>query len=106
MDEKVERILKEIKRYLKERYGNKIKKVILYGSYARGEATEDSDVDVLIVVSDDLDPKVVRRSLEPLIGEFYVRDLEIVTIFPVRESDFEHKQSDFLINVRKEGIPV
>ncbi len=106
MDKKIERILKELKRYLNGKYGDKIKKVILYGSYARGEAIEDSDVDVLVVVSDDLDPKEVRRSLEPLIGEFYVRDLEIVTIFPVRESDFGHKQSDFLINVRREGIAV
>ena len=106
MDENVERILREIKRNLKERYGDGIKKVILYGSYARGEATEESDIDVLVVVSDDLDPREVRRSLEPLIGDFYVKDLEIVTIFPVRESDFEHKQSDFLINVRKEGIAV
>ena len=106
MDEKIERILNEIKRYLEERYGEGIRKVILYGSHARGEATEDSDVDVMVVVSDDLDPKEVRRSLEPLIGEFYVRDLEIVTVFPVRESDFEHKQSDILINVRKEGIVV
>ena len=106
MDEKVEKILKEIKRYLEEKYGDGIRKVILYGSYARGEATEDSDVDVMVVVSDDLDPKEVRRSLEPLIGEFYVKDLEIVTVFPVRESDFEHKQSDFLINVRREGITV
>ena len=54
MDEKVEKILKEIKRYLEEKYGDKIKKVILYGSYARGEATEDSDVDVLVVVDDSL----------------------------------------------------
>ncbi len=106
MDEKVEKILKEIKRYLEEKYGDKIKKVILYGSYARGEATEDSDVDVLVVVSDDLDPDDVEEYLVPLIGNFLAYWGELVTTIVIKESEFLKEQSDFLINVRKEGIPV
>ena len=106
MDEKVEKILKEIKRYLKDRYGNKIKKVILYGSYARGEATEDSDVDVLIVVSDDLDPDEVEEYLAPLIGNFLAYWGELVPAIVIKDSEFLKEQSDFLINVRKEGIAV
>jgi len=39
--------LAAISRRLKEQYGAQI--VILYGSYARGEANEDSDVDLLVV---------------------------------------------------------
>ena len=41
-----ERLLK-ISERLKEKYG--AERVILYGSYARGEATEDSDVDLLVI---------------------------------------------------------
>ena len=33
-----------------ERYKDKIDSIILFGSVARGEAKEDSDIDVLIVV--------------------------------------------------------
>lgn len=39
-------------------YGTHLKRVILYGSYARGDYTEDSDVDIMILVDlpeDDLD---------------------------------------------------
>src|SRR6266498_4931718 len=39
--------LAAISRRLKEQYG--AEKVILFGSYARGEATEDSDVDLLVI---------------------------------------------------------
>lgn len=39
--------LAAISRRLKEQYG--AQKVILFGSYARGEATEDSDVDILVI---------------------------------------------------------
>jgi uncharacterized protein len=34
------------------RFGERLTRLILFGSYARGEATEDSDVDLLIVVKD------------------------------------------------------
>ncbi len=39
--------LREISDRLKKEYH--AQKVILYGSYARGEATEDSDVDLLVI---------------------------------------------------------
>lgn len=31
-------------------YGSHIKSVILYGSYARGDYTEDSDIDIMILL--------------------------------------------------------
>ncbi len=39
--------VEEISERLKEEYGAQA--VILFGSYARGEATEDSDVDILVI---------------------------------------------------------
>ena len=50
MDPKVKRLVEQVKAFLHERYGEGIKRVILYGSHARGEATKDSDVDVLVLV--------------------------------------------------------
>ncbi|EDY34720.1 hypothetical protein ABOONEI_2550 [Aciduliprofundum boonei T469] len=99
MDEKVERILKEIKRYLKEKYGDKIKKVILYGSYARGEATEDSDVD------DSLNEWDVLDYLAPLLGKF-MDDGFVVTTIPVREMEYNEYPLEFFYHVKKEGIPI
>jgi predicted nucleotidyltransferase len=37
---------------LAERFGDRLALVRLYGSYARGEAWEESDVDVLVLVED------------------------------------------------------
>lgn len=105
MEKKIERILKEIKRYLKEKYGEKIKKVILYGSYARGDATEDSDVDVMIVISDDLDNSEVLNYLIPLLSKFM--DLgEVVVPIIVDEKTWMDYPLDFLYNVRREGVEV
>ena len=48
-----ERVLREIKRIVMEEAGKlgiRVEKVILFGSRARGEAREDSDWDILVVV--------------------------------------------------------
>ena len=39
-------------RLLRERYGDKVERVILFGSVARGKYEEDSDVDILVVARD------------------------------------------------------
>jgi predicted nucleotidyltransferase len=35
---------------LVEKFGARLRELVLFGSYARGEANEDSDVDVLVVI--------------------------------------------------------
>ncbi|MBI4699583.1 MAG: nucleotidyltransferase domain-containing protein [Deltaproteobacteria bacterium] len=42
--------LEQLARRLRELFGDRLRELRLYGSYARGEASEDSDVDVLVVV--------------------------------------------------------
>jgi len=43
-------IIDEFARRVRERLGDHVKHVILYGSHARGDASSDSDYDVLVVV--------------------------------------------------------
>ena len=42
--------LPDLRARLAALYGDRLVRVVLFGSYARGEATEDSDVDVLVVL--------------------------------------------------------
>jgi predicted nucleotidyltransferase len=44
--------LRRFRSRLAERFGERLREVVLFGSYARGEAHEESDVDVLVVVDD------------------------------------------------------
>jgi predicted nucleotidyltransferase len=66
--------LDEIVERIKERFHPE--KIILFGSYARGEATEDSDIDLLIVAETDLLPRerfpAVRRLLSDIPASFDV----------------------------------
>ena len=51
MDKQIYSIITEYKQRLEDS-GVKVKKIVLYGSYAWGKAREESDID-LVVVSDD-----------------------------------------------------
>jgi hypothetical protein len=64
------------------------RRVILFGSRARGDHRPDSDIDLLVVVDDDApDDKVtVRAGFESRRG-----CPEIADVFPVRESTFRRK---------------
>jgi predicted nucleotidyltransferase len=66
------------------------KQIILFGSYARGKITEDSDLDVLIVAGDEVEN--TRRESVRLRGA--LKEIEMpIDIVVVRESTFQ-KLSD------------
>jgi predicted nucleotidyltransferase len=49
-------ILRRFRATLDEIYGNRIERVVLCGSRARGDAGRDSDYDIAIFIKDDLGP--------------------------------------------------
>ena len=106
MDQKVKRLVDRVKVHLTERYGEHIKKVILYGSYARGEATEDSDVDVLVLVDQSLKPSEVHESMSDLLYDIVLEEGELVSVIVIPEGFFDSHNLPFMLNVRKEGVMV
>ncbi len=106
MDPKIIRLIDQVKAHLYERYGEGIKRVVLYGSYARGEQTEDSDVDVLVLVAPSLNPREVRDSLSDLLYDMLLDEGELVSVVVLTENHFEERNLPFMLNVRKEGITV
>jgi len=50
-----ERAIKEFVQALKSKYRDRVRRIILFGSYARGDYTEESDIDILIVGDVDFD---------------------------------------------------
>ena len=55
----VDMILNEIVDRVRPVFGEKLKKVVLYGSYARGDYDAESDVDVMFMIDED-DNEIVK----------------------------------------------
>ena len=92
-----DRVVKEL--------GNRINAIILYGSVARGEAGEESDIDVLIVGRD----KEVRSKVSEISYEIdYENSFEtfITSVYYTKE-EIEHRikvRSSFIFEVLKDGV--
>ena len=105
-EEKLKASVNQIKEHLIKLYGKKIKQVILYGSHVRGEATGVSDIDILVVVDDSLNPFEVRKSLSDLLFDILLEERELVSVIAVPEHFFENYNFPFILNVKEEGVVV
>ena len=65
----IEAVLKKHKKKLKEKYG--IREIGIFGSYLRGEAKEDSDLDILV----DFEPEARVSLLDFVELENYLSDM-------------------------------
>lgn len=105
MNENVSHALKMLKARLEELYGERLKSLILYGSWARGDATEDSDIDIIVVLEGKVSPgREIERMIDAITDILLERN-ELISIYPVSEDDYERVNSPLMINVRREGVP-
>ena len=106
MDERIKRLVEQLKDRLIKRYGKKVRKVIIYGSLVRGEATRDSDIDVVVLVDEALNPFEVRESLSDLLFDMLLKEGELVSVIVLPEHFFENYNYPFMLNVKREGVNV
>ena len=58
--------LSQLARGLRELYGDRFRGLVLYGSYARGEAAEGSDVDLLVLLDGPVQSVRELLRMEPV----------------------------------------
>jgi len=97
-------ILREVKEKLIEILGDDLVEVILFGSYARGEAKEDSDVDVLVVVKRKLTLEEHDKLSE--VTEEYILEKGLVLSLIVYPVNPRMEHDPLIWNVKVEGIKV
>jgi len=102
---KIDRIIKEFKEKNKKLYGNRLKGLVLYGSWARGEGTEHSDIDLAVILEGEVIPGKEIDKMIDIITEIGLKYKILISVYPVSENIFYTAKSPLLINIRKEGIP-
>lgn len=107
MANEMQNLISEYVAAVKKIYGEHLKQVILYGSYARGDYTKDSDVDIMLLV--DLDETELDNFSDALseLGFDYNVEYDIWMMPIVKNKKTFLHWSDvypFYKNVKTEGI--
>ena len=106
MSEKVKTILAQLRRRFERLYGDRLVRMILFGSQARGDSDDGSDIDVLVVLAGHVSPcEEISRTIDDLAELSGQNDVVIACVF-MDEDRFLHRNGPLLRNVRKEGIPI
>jgi len=102
----IQKLLKELKQGLIHLYGERLKGVYLYGSYARGDFDEGSDLDVLVILNDFERAPAELDFTDDLMGNLSLEYL--ITISPVfmREKDWLTADKPLLRNIRVDAVAV
>lgn len=102
-------VLKEVKNASERLYGDSLSKIILYGSYARGDNTEESDIDIMIIL--DCNEEEIRRFRNQTAEMASDISLEQEVFLSVLLRDKQHFENyldvlPFYKNIEREGIAV
>ena len=102
-------ILDDVKRMASELFGDKLKEIILYGSYARNQQTKESDVDIMFIFADDRDEIVKYRDrIVDIMVDLSLKYDVVVSITENSVEDFKEYVNyvPFYSNVYNEGVEI
>jgi len=104
--EQVVRLVREFRQRLVPVYAERLKGVYLYGSYARGEADEDSDIDVAVVLAGPVNRAEERRRTSELRAELSLRESCVLMPFFLSEDEYSRTPYAIHRSILREGVPV
>jgi predicted nucleotidyltransferase len=101
----ISNILKSLKGDLKEALGEKLSEVILFGSYSRGDFTQYSDIDLLILIDSELG-KEETQIVDDLIASYSLRYDVVISGIVYPAEAYRLFNTPFLQNVKEEGTAI
>lgn len=102
-------LLKKLAEIYQSVYGSDIVKILMYGSYARGTFTADSDLDVVAIVKGSRDE--LQRKLKTIWDYSCELELEYETILsptviPYEEFETYKQDMPYYRNIEQEGVAI
>lgn len=101
------RALAPMVRELSAIYGDKLHSIVLYGSYARGDETADSDVDIAVLLYDGVTDDMTDRMVDCVASHEIVTG-KTLSVIEISYSKYEkwNKYLPFYKNIASVGIPL
>jgi predicted nucleotidyltransferase len=101
---KIREILRQLREGLAELYGERLRAMVLFGSWARGDAEEDSDIDVLVVLDEVESAFGEIDRMEQVVYPLSLQKDVVIAPIPISDRDWRERRTPLLLNVRREGL--
>jgi predicted nucleotidyltransferase len=96
-------ILKRFRAALDRIYGDRIERVVLFGSRARGDARDDSDYDIAVFLKDLTDRWQEADRIVAIVTDILYEDEAFIHAMPYRAGSYEERTS-LMQEIRREGV--
>lgn len=106
MNQHLTPILGEFRHQLELLYGEQLAQIVLFGSQARGDASPDSDIDVLIVLKQLVNTATEIERTSKFTANLCLEHNVVISRTFVSLEQFQSELGGFFRNVRREGIAI
>ena len=96
-------ILKRFRAALDRIYGERIERVVLFGSRARGDASEDSDYDIAVFLKDLTDRWQEADRIIAVVTDILYDEEAFIHAMPYRAGSYEER-TPLMREIRREGV--
>lgn len=104
MNEKLRSILMELRNRLSDLYGDRLADLILFGSQARGDAEEGSDIDVLVVLEGEVNSSAEIERTGGFVASICLQHDVVISCVFMDQEHYLRRNGPLLRNIRREGI--
>jgi predicted nucleotidyltransferase len=102
----LEPLIKRVKSELQSVYGERLVQLVLFGSQARGDASQESDIDLMAVLEGEVNYLEERKRTADTLYQLSYENDQVLTCLFVSKDRYVHEKSPLLLNIRREGLPV
>jgi predicted nucleotidyltransferase len=102
-----DKVLKELKDLMENQLGDRLVKMVVFGSRARGDFDAESDTDIAIIVR-ELSRQLKYQILDT-VAEIEMKFIIPLSVMVFSENEFERlkkRERRIALDIEKEGIPI
>jgi predicted nucleotidyltransferase len=105
MNARTHGIVQQLKNALEAMYGARLRRVVVFGSQARGDAELSSDIDLLVVLKGPVQPGAEIARTGEIVAELSLQAGAVISCLFMDEDRYLHRAGPLLRNIRREGVP-
>ncbi|AFY72065.1 DNA polymerase beta domain protein region (plasmid) [Thalassoporum mexicanum PCC 7367] len=102
-------ILTKLRHYTENLYADRLDRLdrlILFGSQARGDAEQDSDIDILVVLKDEVDSWTEIKRTGDFISQLGLKNNILICNIFVSAQEYLEQNTALLRNIKREGMTI